>query len=279
MPRGRMLNKSISVDEEVAKLSEKAIILFTFCIPHLDVDGKISANVDILKGVVVPYLKNFTKKKIEKCIQELAKSPLVLLYGSEHKYMQFLGFNSNQKINKEREAPSEIPDPPPELLKSKSRSTPAKVKLNLSKVNLSKDKSSCSENPKPEFSERAKKLKSLMLQNNPKAKIPKSLDDWANGVRLMVEQDKRTLEEIDKVIEWSQKDDFWKTNILSMGKLRKQFDQLTMKMNLTKKPKYCESGICFSCHKQMADCGDYWHCTDCQAKFPKKLEVEDGGRG
>ena len=135
MPRGRMLNKSISVDEEVAKLSEKAIILYTFCIPHLDVDGKILGNVNILKGVVVPYLKNFTKKKIGECVRELAESPLVLLYGSEHKYMQFLGFSSNQKINREREAPSEIPNPPPELLKSKSRLSPAEVKLNLSKDN------------------------------------------------------------------------------------------------------------------------------------------------
>jgi len=32
------------------------------------------------------------------------------------------------------------------------------------------------------------------------------------------------------MIEWSQRDDFWKTNILCMSKLRKQFDQLTMKM-------------------------------------------------
>jgi len=80
----------------------------------------------------------------------------------------------------------------------------------------------------------AEKLKESMLQNNPKAKIPEKLDEWANTVRLMVKIDKRTLDEIIEVMDWSQKDSFWKTNILSMGKLRKQFDQLTMKMKRSK---------------------------------------------
>jgi len=128
-----MLNKKISIDEEVAKLSEKTIILYTWCIPHLDVSGKIFANPNILKGVVVPYLKMFSLKVIEKCLDELSKTSLVLIYGDEHKYMQFLGFNQNQTINEHKEAESVIHDPTPEQLQSNSRVTPRKVKL--SKVN------------------------------------------------------------------------------------------------------------------------------------------------
>ncbi|MGR5914590.1 hypothetical protein ACT7DA_20990 [Bacillus pacificus] len=37
------------------------------------------------------------------------------------------------------------------------------------------------------------------------------------------------------VIDWCQNDDFWHTNILSADKLRKQFDQLFMKMQADKK--------------------------------------------
>jgi len=36
---------------------------------------------------------------------------------------------------------------------------------------------------------------------------------------------------------WAQDDDFWHTNILSMGKLRKQWDQLILKMGKTAKKK------------------------------------------
>ena len=131
MPEGRMLKKKISRDEIVAKLSDKTIILYTWCIPHLDVRGKILADAHILKGVVVPFLKNFTLKTIEKCVDELGKSGLVVVYGNGHKYMKFKGFDKNQKINIDREAPSEIPDPTPDQLQSNSGVTPAKVNYKL----------------------------------------------------------------------------------------------------------------------------------------------------
>lgn len=134
MPRGRMLNKKISIDEEVAKLSIKSALFYTWCIPFLDVEGRILANFDYLKGNIVPYRKDFTINSIKKCVEELGQSPLVVLYGNSRKYMQFLGFTKNQNIKKDREAPSDIPPPTPDQLKSKSCVTPAKD--NISKDNI-----------------------------------------------------------------------------------------------------------------------------------------------
>ena len=51
----------------------------------------------------------------------------------------------------------------------------------------------------------------------------------------MIRIDGREIENIKKVIDWCQNDSFWYTNILSASKLRKQYDQLYMKMNKTKK--------------------------------------------
>lgn len=83
----------------------------------------------------------------------------------------------------------------------------------------------------PDFLQRAEKLKTLILQNNGRAKItPKQIEEWGDVVRLMVERDKRTLEEIDALIEFSQGEEFEKIIILSMGKVRKHFDRLTLKM-------------------------------------------------
>lgn len=132
MPKGRMLNKRISKDLEVAKLSCKTALLYSWCIPHLDVEGRIEASPEIIKGVVMPYREDFTLSVIQKCIEEIAQAEdLILYYGNSHKYMQFLGFNKNQTLNKDREAPSEIPAPTPEELQSKSGLS--KVKLNISK--------------------------------------------------------------------------------------------------------------------------------------------------
>lgn len=60
-----------------------------------------------------------------------------------------------------------------------------------------------------------------------------NLGDWANTLRLMVERDKRNLEDIERVFRWANQDDFWRVNILSAGSLRKQFPRLYAKANQT----------------------------------------------
>lgn len=83
----------------------------------------------------------------------------------------------------------------------------------------------------PEY-ELAAHLADRKLENNPKSKptSEKQLQNWANDVRLMVQRDDRSLSDIRALIDWSQSDDFWRANILSMGKLREKYDQLWLKM-------------------------------------------------
>lgn len=140
MPRGRMLNKVISTSEKLSKVSIESALLYTWMIPHLDVGGKIFGNPEQIKGIVVPYRKEFTIKKIEKCLGELSKIDLILIYGDVCKYVLIKGFSEHQTINESKEATSIIPDPTPELLQSDSGVTPGKVKLSKSKVKLSKEK-------------------------------------------------------------------------------------------------------------------------------------------
>lgn len=53
--------------------------------------------------------------------------------------------------------------------------------------------------------------------------------EWANTIRLMRMQDKRSHYEICDLFQWANRDEFWKDNILSPSSLRKQWDQLTTK--------------------------------------------------
>lgn len=77
------------------------------------------------------------------------------------------------------------------------------------------------------------KLAELLFERiktrNPKHKKP-NLQSWADDVRKTIELDDRTNDEYLQVLEWSQRDLFWQTNILSPAKLRKQFDTLTLQM-------------------------------------------------
>lgn len=98
--------------------------------------------------------------------------------------------------------------------------------------NTTKKKTSCQKFSTSDL-ENAKLLFELMLLNNPSAKEP-NLEKWANDFRLMREKDNRTDEQIKYLINWTQKDDFWSTNILSPAKLRKQFDALVVKIKKEK---------------------------------------------
>lgn len=62
----------------------------------------------------------------------------------------------------------------------------------------------------------------------PNAKEP-SWDSWANDVRLMRERDGHDHAAICALFEWANKDSFWSSNILSPGKLREKWDQLSAK--------------------------------------------------
>ncbi len=77
------------------------------------------------------------------------------------------------------------------------------------------------------------RLSELLFQeikaNKPDYKEP-NFQSWAKDFDFMIRRDKRTPERIEAVIKWAQNDSFWKSNILSPGKLRKQFDALEMKM-------------------------------------------------
>ena len=77
----------------------------------------------------------------------------------------------------------------------------------------------------------AKFLENNITENNPK--FPKSESQrqrWAKDFDLMIRRDKIDADDIAEVIEWCQRDNFWRSNILSGKKLREKYQQLRMKM-------------------------------------------------
>lgn len=54
---------------------------------------------------------------------------------------------------------------------------------------------------------------------------------WADDIRKMIDIDKRTEEQVRKMIEWCQSDSFWSGNILSARKLREKYDTMAKQAN------------------------------------------------
>lgn len=109
------------------------------------------------------------------------------------------------------------------------------VNSSLTFLSTSKETNSKETNSKENFASDSieirlsKLLYSLMLCNNPKAKKP-NFQNWAKHIDLAIRRDKRSPEEIETIIRFSQNHDFWFKNILSTKALRKQFDRLLLEM-------------------------------------------------
>ncbi|UWS52291.1 replication protein [Enterococcus faecium] len=64
-----------------------------------------------------------------------------------------------------------------------------------------------------------------------------NLQSWADDIRKMIEIDKRTENQVRGMIEWSQHNVFWASNILSAKKLREKYDTMAAQANRDYKTK------------------------------------------
>lgn len=86
-------------------------------------------------------------------------------------------------------------------------------------------------------------LRQYILKNNEKARVPEieGLQTWCSEFDKILRIDKRELEDLKKVLVYSQTDSFWQSNVLSPSKLREKFDTLLMQSNNKQKPKTSEA--------------------------------------
>mgnify|MGYP000856094348 CR=1 FL=1 len=57
---------------------------------------------------------------------------------------------------------------------------------------------------------------------------PKITKGWRTDARLLLDKDGRTVDQVIKAIDWCQDNEFWRSNIRSMSKLREQYDTLRL---------------------------------------------------
>lgn len=59
-------------------------------------------------------------------------------------------------------------------------------------------------------------------------KIPTRSKKNVDAARLLLTRDGKTVDQVSAAIRWSQSDEFWRSNILSMSKLREKYDTLRL---------------------------------------------------
>lgn len=227
MPVGRIVLKSISDSKKLSKIkTDGARLLYTWLITHLDVNGCYSGDPQVINGKIFTRL-NKSNKTVENYLLDLEGNNLIVRYEINGDiFLNVPDFVEKQpSLNPSKEGKTSIPLPPPDLIKSKSRLTPLKDKLSKDKISKYKDNSI--------ELQLSKLLFEKIKERNLNYKEP-DFQKWAYEIDLMIRIDKRNPEDIERVTTWCQQDSFWQNNILSTAKLRKQYDQLFLKME---KPK------------------------------------------
>ncbi len=141
MARGRMVSRSISRDLDLSDLANEhgsdIALLFTWMIPHLDRDGRLDADPEVVKGLIVPRIRRIDSAMVAEFIRIYSGKNLVEIYETERglRFLSFPGFTKHQSgMRYDRETPSDFPDPEqcrkvsgptPDLLRSSSGPTPA----------------------------------------------------------------------------------------------------------------------------------------------------------
>lgn len=142
MPVGRILLKSISGSNKLPQLkSDGARLLYTWLIAHVDINGCFSGDAKVIRGKIVTRLEK-SVKTVESYLQEMEKLELIFRYTANNDVFLIVpDFVEKQpSLNPTREAKPTIPLPTLEQIKSLSNITQDKLRHNINKVKLSKDK-------------------------------------------------------------------------------------------------------------------------------------------
>jgi hypothetical protein len=246
MARGRMIDKVVILSQKVNAVSEGAENLYYRANISADDYGRYHARPEILKGQTYTLRKRIGLKEIARRVDELWQIGLIRVYEvNGERYLEVVDFGKHQTFKTDRPKKAEYPEPKGYLKYEDGRRVePVGIQPapngSLSKDKLREDKlrevnsSSCPGSKTDPDEVLVQLLVSLMERNNPKSSIlmrltQKRQEEWIRQCRLLREADGKSASEIETIIRFSQKDGFWKTNILSMPKLREQWDQLYMK--------------------------------------------------
>ncbi|GCD94054.1 hypothetical protein [Embleya hyalina] len=80
---------------------------------------------------------------------------------------------------------------------------------------------------RPDVEQVCQHLADRIEQNG--SRRPRITKKWRDEARRLIDIDGRSVERIIRAIDWCQADSFWRSNVMSMPALRKQYDRLVLK--------------------------------------------------
>jgi hypothetical protein len=233
MPRIRTVKPAYPKNRKVRSVSRDARLLNIHLWNLADDEGRLQELPQWIIGEVFPTDEDVTPELLREWLGSLHDAGLIVRYEvAGERYIQCQNFTEHQVINKPRE--SEIPAP--DAGKVDSSTTPV-VLPEDSHPEREEEREGNGRGKGTSESEihdapLSRLLASLVEENT--GKRPSIGKGWLDAERLLQEKDGRELGEAERLIRWTQANEFWRANVLSMPTFREKYDQLLLNAKRSK---------------------------------------------
>lgn len=240
-PRIRTLKPDFFGDEKIVKLPVGSRYVAVGLVSAADDRGRIW-RTPALRTFVFP-LGDISEKQFDRAVDDIVRVGFAWAYeADEWSYLWLPNFWKHQVINKPSESslPPHPRDPHGGLpirealadFRNVSGSDTGLLRENSGNGpgSLPPSRVGARSIPFPSVvDDLCQRLANHVRANDPKAAPRPQSDRWRTDMRLLLVDRDDDAAEVARIIDWCQADSFWRSNILSPGKLRKQFTQLLLK--------------------------------------------------
>lgn len=242
MARYRTIKPQFSTSESIAALSIPARLHFVMLWTHADDFGRGLDNPRLIKAAIWPLDDDMTPAAVDDLQAELESAGRITRYVVNNRhYFEIVHFDEHQRPQKRQDV-SEYPPPPAQtsmnssatvVLPSPDNTPTNEVTPVVSRVVSSRERVVSVKEPStatPIENSRlqllCERLADAIMANDPSHRKPTVTQAWLDACRLLLDRDGRTESQVEAMIDWSQQDEFWRSNVLSMPTLRRQFGKL-----------------------------------------------------
>ncbi|MFI8200062.1 hypothetical protein ACIF6K_26660 [Streptomyces sp. NPDC085942] len=249
MARIRTIKPTYFTSLTIADLSYEQRLTFIGLWTHVDDEGRCIDDARLIKAAVWP-LDDRTAADVEDDLKALTESSLITRYTlTRRSYIAVTGWAEHQRIN--RPTPSKYPAPEQAESSPETPLTSGDEDSSNTHTQLSEDSrpernreqgtgkgtgnressvpASQAPDPAPlrEDVERICQHLAQRVEDNG-SKRPTITKAWRTAARLMLDKDGRTEDQVHGCIDWCQDSDFWRSNVMSLPKLREKYDTLRL---------------------------------------------------
>jgi hypothetical protein len=235
MARIRTIKPEFFTSLAIADLTPEQRLTFIGLWTHVDDEGRCVDDPRLIKAALWP-LDDRTATDVERDLGVLSEASLITRYTFNRKrFLAVTNWSEHQRISRpsgsKHPAPEDGDSTPPTCTNEPSLNphgalTEDSAQERNREQGTGKGKETSAEPPRDDVERICIRLADRIEGNG--SKRPAITKSWRDAARLMLDRDGRAEADVLAAIDWCQGHDFWRSNVLSLPKLREKYDTLRL---------------------------------------------------